>query len=321
MATNEKLVVDIISGHKISRQEAEALFEIDTIDLLAGADKIREHFKGKKISLCSIINAKSGSCSENCAFCAQSIHHKTKVEKYPLVNSEAITAAVQASVKNHVGCFGIITSGNAASESEVDKICVSIEENKKHGIRISASIGSADTERLKKLKKSGLKRFHHNIETAESFFHNICTSHSYTDRVATAKAAKKAGLELCCGGIFGLGENRSQRVEFAFAVKDIDADSVPLNFLNPIAGTPLAGQKPISPEEILKIIAVMRYILPEKDISICGGREVNLRDLQSWIFFAGANGMMTGGYLTTPGRGVQQDLQMIEDLGFTVNKS
>ena len=320
MTTASKLAADVMSGYKITKQEAEALFEIEAIALLAGADKIRERFKGKKVNLCSIINAKSGSCSENCAFCAQSISHKTKIEKYPLVDFKAITEAVQTAVQNQAGCFGIVTSGNAVPESEIDKICASVEENKKLGIKISASIGSADLDRLKKLKKAGLKRFHHNIETAESFFPNICTSHSYSDRISTAKAVKKAGLELCSGGIFGLGESRAQRVEFAFAVKELDADSVPLNFLNPIAGTPLAGQKPLSPEEILKSIAVVRYILPEKDINVCGGREVNLRDLQSWIFFAGANGMMTGDYLTTSGRGTQQDLKMIKDLGFSVNK-
>jgi biotin synthase len=318
MSTAAKLAEDVMSGYKISRQEAEALFEIETIALLSGADKIREKFKGKKINLCRIINAKSGSCSENCSFCAQSACHNTKIEKYPLVNSGEIAAAVKEAVENHAGCFGIVTSGNSMPESEIDKICASVTEVKGSGIRISASIGSVDLARLTKLKKAGLKRFHHNIETAESFFPNICTSHTYADRIATARAAKQAGLELCCGGLFGLGEIRAQRVEFGFAVKELGADSVPLNFLNPVAGTPLAGQKPLSPEEILKSIAVMRYILPEKDISACGGREFNLRDLQSWIFFAGANGMMTGNYLTTSGRGTQQDLKMIEDLGFTV---
>jgi biotin synthase len=319
MSNATKLAEEVISGYRISRQEAEALFEAETITLFTGADRIRERFKGKKVNLCRIINAKSGSCSENCSFCAQSINHKTRIEKYPLVSSAEITAAVKEAVENHAGCFGIVTSGNSMPESEIDKICASVEQLKGSGIKISASIGKLDIARLTKLKKAGLKRFHHNIETAESFFPNICTSHTYADRIATAKAAKQAGLELCCGGLFGLGETRAQRVEFGFALKELDADSVPLNFLNPVEGTPLAGQKPLSPEEILKSIAVMRYILPEKDISVCGGREVNLCDLQSWIFFAGANGMMTGNYLTTSGRGARQDLKMIEDLGFTVN--
>jgi len=316
-----RLAAKIVAGYKIKKKEAEALFDLPAQSLLSGANIIREDFKGKKINLCSIINAKSGACSENCSFCAQSAHHKTKISKYPLVKSKVIAAAIKAAVKNHVRCFGIVTSGNSISEIEIDKICASVRENKEQGISIAASIGSLGLEEFKKLKKAGLKKFHHNIETAESFFANICSSHSYADRIATAKAAKKAGLELCCGGIFGLGESRRQRVEFAFALSQLDADSIPLNFLNPIAGTLLAGQKPLSADEILKSIAVMRYILPDKDINICGGREVNLRDLQSWIFFAGANGIMAGDYLTTKGRSADQDIKMIEDLGLKVNEA
>lgn len=318
MADTLNIADDIINGRSLRSVDASALWASDFIDLLSGANKIREHFKGKNINLCSIINAKSGACSENCAFCAQSAKHKAKVEKYPLVSSNALNGALETAVKNQAGCFGIVTSGKALSENEVEKIC-DISENKGKGIRLSASLGELEFEQLKRLKASGLKRFHHNIETAESFYPNICSTHSFSDRFRTAKSAKKAGLELCSGGIFGLGETRAQRVEFAFALKELDADSIPLNFLNPVKGTPLACQEPLSCEEILKSIAVVRYILPDKDISVCGGREVNLRDLQSWIFFAGANGMMTGNYLTTSGRGTEQDLKMIEDLGFTVN--
>ena len=319
MTNTSTIADDIIEGRSLSEDNALSLWESDSVTLFSGANRIREHFKGRKINLCSIINAKSGACSENCAFCAQSAKHTAKVEKYPLVSSSAVSGALETAVNNRAGCFGIITSGKALSKDEVERICGYVSENKDRGIRLSASLGELDDELLKKLKASGLKRFHHNIETAESFYPNICSTHSFSDRFRTAKAVKKAGLELCSGGIFGLGETRAQRVEFAFALRELGADSIPLNFLNPIEGTPLAGKEPLSCEEILKCIAVVRYILPDKDISVCGGREVNLRDLQSWIFFAGANGMMTGNYLTTSGRGAEQDLRMIKDLGLEIN--
>jgi len=310
---------DIVNGRRLLPAEANLLWDSDPIGLFLGADRIREHFKKKKINICNIINAKSGSCPEDCSFCAQSARHGAQVEKYPLADSLKIGEALDSAEKNRAGCFGIVTSGRRLSESEIDRVVEFVSANRGREIKLSASLGEIGEESFIKLKNGGLKRFHHNIETAESHFPKICRTHTFADRVKTAKAAKKAGLELCSGGIFGLGETRAQRVEFAFTLKELDADSIPLNFLNPVAGTPLAGAEPLSCEEILKSIAVTRYILPEKDISVCGGREVNLRDLQSWIFFAGANGMMTGNYLTTPGRGAAQDLKMISDLGFTVN--
>ena len=314
-----RIAGDIIEGRGLTGGEALKLWESGAAELLSGANRIRGHFKGKKVNLCRIINARSGSCSENCAFCAQSARHKTGVDIYPLVGGTVVRSAVEDAVKGRAGCFGIVTSGKSPTGGDVEKICSYISENSGRGVRLSASLGETSLEQLVKLKKSGLKRFHHNIETAESFFPNICQTHAFSDRLKTAKAVKQAGLELCCGGIFGLGETRAQRVEFAFTLKNLDADSIPLNFLNPVQGTPLSGMEPLSCGEILKSIAVTRYILPDKDISVCGGREVNLRDLQSWIFFAGANGMMTGNYLTTAGRGTEQDLKMIEDLGLEVN--
>ena len=319
MTSTVNISQDVINGRVLKPREASALFKLEMIELLYGANRIREHFKGKKINLCRIINAKSGSCGENCSFCAQSAFHKTSINKYPLVGPEAVRTALEEAARSRAGCFGIVTSGKKLSGGEVEKIRGYVRENSKKGIRVSASIGEVSYEELVKLKKAGLKRFHHNIETAESFFPKICKTHTFSDRIRTAQSVKKAGLELCCGGIFGIGETRAQRVEFAFALRGLDPDSVPLNFLNPVPGTPLEGAKPLSCEEILKIIAVVRFILPDKDISVCGGREVNLRDLQSWIFFAGANGMMTGNYLTTAGRGTAQDIKMIEDLGLEIN--
>lgn len=320
MLNAAKIAKNIMGGGAITPGQALALFDCGKIELFNGANSIREHFKGNRVKLCGIINAKSGSCSENCAFCAQSLRHKAKIEKYPLVDGKAVSEALGDAQKSGVACFGIVTSGNALSDKELEQICLFVSENKKRGIKISASVGALGYEALAKLKKAGLKRFHHNIETAESYFPGVCSSHTFADRLATARAVKAAGLELCCGGIFGLGESRAQRVEFGMALRALDPDSIPLNFLNPIEGTPFSSKEPLGADEILKSIAVMRYILPDKDINVCGGREVNLRDLQSWIFFAGASGLMTGNYLTTPGRGAAQDIKMIQDLGFTVDR-
>jgi biotin synthase len=312
------LCAEVIKGKSATREDAADLWERDLDALLLHANKVRRHFKGDRVNLCSIINAKSGACSEDCAFCAQSAHHGTDVPRYPLVDAKRITAAFNEAQNRGAGCFGIVTSGRQLSSADIEKIGEAISKIKNKKARISASVGELDRKALEYLKKCGLTRIHHNLETAPSFFPSVCTTHRFTDRVKTVHNAKAAGLEVCCGGIFGIGETPEQRIEFDLTLKDLNVDSIPMNFLNPIPGTPLASQKPLSCQEILRTIAVFRLILPDKDISICGGREKNLRDLQSWIFYAGANGMMAGGYLTTPGRSVEQDLQMIKDLGLRV---
>ena len=187
--------------------------------------------------------------------------------------------------------------------------------NKNLQIPVCASLGLLDIDTALRYKKAGLKNYHHNLETSESFFKNICSTHSYKESIETVRIAKKTGFRVCSGGIFGMGETPQQRVELAFTLKELDVDCIPMNFLNPISGTPLENMPPMKPLEILKTIAVYRFILPQKDIIICGGREINLRDLQSFMFVAGANGTMLGNYLTTKGRAAKEDLQMIKDLG------
>jgi biotin synthase len=311
----EKLYKKSLNNVPLTRADARKLVSADSDDLLRYANKLRKHFKGDAVRLCSIINAKSGSCSENCRFCAQSSHNKTQVQTYPLVTGKTIKQAYGAAVAHGASCFGIVTSGNRMSGTDIDAICAASKGLRKDGMRASVSLGELDDAALRQLKNSGVKRYHHNLETSRRFFKNICTTHSYDDRVATVKRAKKAGFEVCCGGLFGLGETMADRLDLAFTLRELEVDSVPLNFLNPVPGTPLADAPRLSPHEILRTIALFRFILPEKDISVCGGREVNLRDMQSWIFYAGASGMMIGGYLTTPGRGVEQDLRMIKDAG------
>ncbi len=328
MVKLEKIVGKVLSCQELKRSELEYLFlsEDDNLDdLLYWANKIRRKFKGDSVKLCSIINAKSGMCPEDCGFCAQSAHNKAEISVYPLVDADEIKTAYERASKNEAGCFGIVTSGRSPTDEEIKLLGKTISKIKdrhpssviRHSI-ISASLGELSEEQLSYLKNCGLKKYHHNLETSESFFPNICTTHSYCDRLNTLKAVKRVGLELCCGGIFGLGEGWNHRLEFAVSLREINPDSIPLNFLNPVKGTRLEKTKPLSPREILKIIAVFRFALPQKDISVCGGREVNLRDLQSWIFYAGANGMMTGGYLTTSGRSPDIDRKMLEDLGLKI---
>ncbi|HJV64271.1 MAG TPA: biotin synthase BioB [Geomonas sp.] len=315
------IVDKVLAGGAPTPEEALRLSEaqgLAVFDLFRGASRIKEQFVGSEVHLCSIINAKSGRCAENCAFCAQSSHHKTDAPVYGLVQEERMLESARAAEENGSACFGIITSGTTVKGAELDTILDALRRIRKETTVLpSCSLGIIDEETALKLKEAGMDTYHHNLETAESFFPNICTTHPYEDDVNTVRAVKKAGLKICSGGIFGLGETPAQRIEMAFTLKDLDVDSVPLNFLNPIEGTRLEGAANITAMECLKTIALYRFILPDKRITVCGGREKNLGDLQSWIFFAGADGTMIGNYLTTLGRNIEVDMKMFSDLGLT----
>lgn len=282
--------------------------------ILAGAHSLRERAFGQRVELCSIINAKSGRCAENCAFCAQSSHYQTAAPVFPLKSCEEIVAGARQAEAEGSHCFGIVTSGTRVNEKEFEEILEAIREIRNTTtIAPSASLGILNEEMACKLAKAGCVTYHHNLETARSFFPHICTTHDYEEDIKTVRFAKAAGIKVCCGGIFGLGESLEQRIELAMTLRDLEVDSVPLNFLNPIAGTPLENQANLTPLDCLRIIALFRYILPKRRISVCGGREINLRDFQSWIFMAGASGTMVGTYLTTSGRDRVADLQMFRD--------
>lgn len=315
----------VLEGEEITFEEASLLLELkgkDIFSLLNAANSIREKFKGEKIDLCSVINAKSGRCPEDCRFCSQSVHYKTAAPIHPLVGLEEIIEAARRARSMGADRFGIVISGRSISGSkELNSICevlksLSVEVD----IGRCASLGTLTRKAAQALREAGLESYHHNLETAESFFESICTTHKFSERINTIRVAKEAGFKVCCGGIFGLGETGKERIELALTLRELNVDSVPLNILNPIPGTPLENASPIPPLEILKIIAIYRFILPTKDIRVCGGREVNLRDLQSFIFLAGANGTMIGDYLTTPGRDPREDIQMISDLGLVVRQ-
>jgi biotin synthase len=284
--------------------------------LMAHAAEIRENFKGKNVNLCGIVNAKSGICPENCKFCAQSAHYCTDAPVYPLMSSDLMVDKAKEAKDFGAHMFGIITSGTRiADEAEWEQIYAAVKGITALGISPCVSLGMIDKERALKLKRAGLFRYHHNLETARSFFDNICSTHAYEEDIDTVRAAKDAGLSTCSGGIIGLGETMEQRIELAVTLKELDVDCVPINILNPRPGTPLENTPRLTPIEILVTIAVYRFILPDKDLKLCGGKERNLRQLLPLGIVAGCNSLMIGDYLTTPGRNPDLDIEMVRDLG------
>jgi biotin synthase len=300
--------------------EWEELFGLEAPELwpwLGKASRVRERQFGRRVSFCVIINAKSGLCSEDCAFCSQSARAASQVPHYPLLPQEDLVAAAQQAAAAGASRFSLVTAGRGVvSPREQSGILAAVAAIREAApIRVCASLGIVDRGFLEELKAAGLYRFHHNLETAGSFFPRICTTHSFAARVATIEAAQEAGLSVCAGGIFGLGETLAQRWEMAQALKALAVDAIPLNFLHPLAGTPLAAWPTLAPLEALKIVAAFRLTFPERSLIICGGRQVTLRSLSPLLFAAGADSLMTGDYLTTKGRLPDEDRQMLADLG------
>ncbi|MHC1566387.1 MAG: biotin synthase BioB [Candidatus Syntropharchaeia archaeon] len=311
-------------GEEITFKESLQLLELsgaDVMDLFSAANRAREKHFGKKIGLCAIVNAKSGRCPEDCAFCAQSSRHNTQIQIYPLIGEEKMLKAAREAKKAGANRFSIVTSGRSLGSKELERIVDAIRMIKKEtNLHICASLGFLDEEKAEILKDAGVERYHHNLETSESFFSRICTTHSHTEKKKTIISARNAGMEICSGGILGMGESRKDRIEMAFTLRELKVNSIPINILNPIRGTRLENAQPIPPMEILKTISVFRLILPDKEIRLAGGREINLRDLQSLAILAGANGIMIGNYLTTPGRDPEEDIRMIRDLDLEVER-
>jgi len=302
--------------YAVSEKEALLLSDLtgnDLIDFLACANRITSAFLPKRIFTCTIINAKSGLCSQDCAFCAQSAHHKTDIKTYPLLNKAEMVKNALEMKKTGATNFSMVTSGERLTDDEIAVICDTTREIKeKTDLTVCGSLGMLTKGQAQALKQSGMTNYHHNLETAESFFDQICTTHTYAEDIETLRAASASGLLVCSGCILGLGESWAQRVELAFTLKSLKVTRIPINFLNPISGTRLENQPAMDPMDALKSIALFRFINPQTDITICGGREHTLRDYQSWIFLAGANGVMIGNYLTTRGRDMAMDLEMID---------
>ena len=322
----QELTAGVLAGKQVSRAAAARIASLqrqaDILLLMAHANLLREHFHGSTIDLCAIINAKSGRCSEDCRFCAQSAHYTTTAPVHPLMRARDITRAARQARKSGARRFSIVVSGKGLeSPREFGSVCRSVTGVAGiQGLGACASLGILTGEQFGRLRACGLRRYHHNIETAGSFFGRICTTHSFADRIRTVRLAAEAGLETCCGAILGMGETRRHWVELAYTLRDLNVDCVPLNFLNPIPQTPLAHRPLLEPLEALKAVALFRFVMPRTEIRVCGGREINLRGMQPLVYIAGANGTMIGNYLTTTGRSAVEDLQEIRDIGLKTGK-
>ena len=313
------------NDYLINYEEAVRLAEIpnedeDTLSILfEAADKIREKFCGNYFDLCTIINAKSGKCSENCKYCAQSAHFKTNAEIYGLVSKELALCEAQKNEREGAHRFSLVTSGRGlnGNEKELDKL----EEIYKYlgedtgKLELCASHGICSKEALIRLRDAGVTTYHHNLESSRKFYPNVCTSHTYDDRINTIKYAKEIGLDVCSGGIFGLGETIIDRIEMAFDLRELGICSIPINVLTPIPGTPFENNEPIDPREVLKTIAIYRFIMPDSYIRYGGGR-VKLGEYTKQGLKAGVNAALTGNFLTTTGTTIQSDKEMIEELGY-----
>jgi biotin synthase len=314
----KKLEEEIIKGGTLREDEALWIASLSAqhiFDLMEAASRIRKHFRGDYVDLCAIINAKSGACPEDCSYCAQSSKSSAGIAVIPLLGEKVILEKAKEAQQGGARRFCIVTSGRRVTGRELERIANAVSKIRALGLLPCATLGLLSEGEIRLLKASGLDRYHHNVETSERFFSSICTSHTYRDKMRTIGAAKAAGVSLCSGGIFGLGEDWKDRVDMAFALQDIGPDSVPVNFLTPIKGTLLGNQKMLPPLEALKIIVLLRFVLPDKEIRVCGGRVQTLGDSHPFIFAAGADGLLTGNYLTTTGRSFKDDLELIRRQG------
>jgi biotin synthase len=312
----------VLGGGSVTREEAMSLFDLDNssdiFDLMAWANRIRERFKGNKIHLCSIVNAKAGACSEDCSFCAQSSFYQTGSPRYGFVDPEPVLRAANEANANSVTAVGLVAAWKGLKEGPMlDEVCDRVRELAASGkVRTDVSLGIIKSQTVAdRLKEAGVECYGHNLETSRRFFPGQCSTHSYDERIETIKFLKNAGIKICSGGIIGMGETREDRCDLAFSLREVGANVVPINILNPIPGTPFEKVAPLPPMEVLKTIACFRFILPKKEIMVAGGRTVNLRDMQCMIFTAGASALMVGNYLTTLNQPVEKDLQMLKDLG------
>lgn len=287
--------------------------------LLDSAESLRAARFGNRIELCAIISAKSGNCGMDCRFCSQSSHNSAPSPVFPLLSNTELQRQVDALRQYPVARCGLVTSGVALASGEFEHLLDFIAGRSRNAGQpeptLCASLGRLPPHNLARLRRAGLSRYHHNLESTEAFYPQLCTTQRRQERMSTVRAARQAGFEICCGGLFGAGETWADRVAFAFELRDAGIDNIPINFLHPHPGTPLSGQPPLCPDEALRIIAVFRHILPEATLRVCGGRILALADREGDLFRAGANALMTGNYLTTKGRGVSHDLALLERLG------
>ena len=316
MTDINELASKIINGFRLSRGDDLSFFKNCNLDeLTAAADKIREHFKGENVDLCTIINGRSGRCGENCKFCAQSVHNHTGCEEYSFLDEDKIIEAAKSNQDEGVNRFAIVTAGKALSGEDFDKAIHTFERMKKElSINLCASMGFITREQFRRLKKAGVTSYHHNIETSRRNFPNICTSHTYDMKIETIKIAQEEGLCVCSGGIIGMGESFEDRLDMAVSLSELKIRSIPINALMAIPGTPFEKNQPLTEEEILRTIAMFRFLNPEANIRLAAGRKL-LSENGKKAFQSGASATITGNMLTTSGSTIQGDIKMLSEMG------
>ncbi|MFW5438285.1 biotin synthase BioB [Paenibacillus apiarius] len=317
------LAIKAIQGEVLSREEALSVLRADDEELLAIMDaayRVRRHFFGNKVKLNLIINAKSGYCPEDCGYCSQSRVSDAPIEKYTMLEKDVLVDGAKKAMAMQAGTYCIVASGRGPTPRELDQVVAAVEEIKSTlPMKICACLGILSQEQANRLKQAGVDRYNHNLNTSKDHYSHITSTHTYADRIHTVETAKHAGMSPCSGVIMGMGETDDQLVDVAFSLRELDADSIPINFLNPIPGTPLAHLNDLDPRRCLKAIAMFRFVCPSKEIRASGGREVNLGMLQPLALYA-ANSVFVGDYLTTEGQEATADHKMIEDLGFEIEQ-
>lgn len=318
MGIVEECKKKVLQGELLTKSEAITLAEAPLAQLTEAANDIRKQFCGNQFDICTIINGKSGKCSENCKYCAQSAHYCTEVETYPLLSVETVLREAQYNAEKGMLRFSIVTSGKALTDEEVDQVCEIYREMQKH-VKISpcASHGLLSQAQFERLKAAGVERIHNNLETSRRNFPNICTTHTFEDKVAAIQAAQRAGLTVCSGGIMGLGETMEDRIDMVLTIRDLGIRSIPVNILNPIPGTPYEKLDVLSNDEVCRIVAIFRFLVPDGFIRMAGGRGL-LPDKGRRVFQSGANAAISGDMLTTSGISIDTDRKMLEELGFQI---
>lgn len=319
MSIVSELKNEVLAGNQISKEDVLKLIDAPLDELCEAANEIRDKISGSGFDICTIINGKCGKCSEDCKYCSQSAHYHTPLEEsYPLLDTERLLKEAKYNADRGVIRYSIVTSGKRLSKSEVCKLADSIKEIKsKVNIEICVSLGLLDEEDFKLLYEAGARRVHCNLESSERYFKEVCTTHTYLEKIETLKAAKRAGMSICSGGIMGLGENFEDRIDMVLTARELGVKSIPVNFLNPIPGTPYENNVPVSPDEARRCVAIFRFIIPDGSIRLAGGRGL-LGDTGRACFMSGANATISGDMLTTAGITIEKDMKLIDELGYEV---
>ncbi len=308
----------VLGGEQITKEEAMRLYEEPLEEVCTAADEIRRYFCEDRFDLCTIINGKSGKCPEDCKYCAQSAYYQTSTEDYPLLETEEIVRQAKYNADRGVLRYSIVTSGRALKDEEIDQMCGAIRAIREQtDIEVCVSFGLLSEEQFRRVKEAGASRVHNNLETSRRNFPNVCTTHTFDDKVEAVKAAKSAGLTVCSGGIMGLGETVEDRIDMALTLRELGIRSVPVNMLNPIPGTPYEGNPRLTVDDMRRITAVYRFILPDAAIRLAGGRGL-MEDKGEGCFRSGANAAISGDMLTTAGYSVETDMDMLDRIGYRV---